>query len=226
MRTELLSKYLSRPRYNRYLRATGNDKDRAHKLYNGNIRLAQAFHPILSQFEVVLRNSLNNVLVRHFRDPDWIITQKAGFMSDPSLATKRYYLRSCIHTTESKLHRARIPLSSGKIVSDQTLGFWTSFYTPAHYSLVGGQPIHVFANKPTTEGRSSIHAKLEDVQRFRNRVNHCEPICFNNHNIDCTYALDIRSKLFDLISWIEPELVTFFSKLDNTQNRISQVTRI
>ena len=76
MKIELHNKYLSRPRYNRYLIATENNNGRAQKLYLANIRLAQAFHPILSQFEVVLRNSINTILSAHFADTDWIINQK------------------------------------------------------------------------------------------------------------------------------------------------------
>lgn len=76
MRNELRNKYLSRPRYNRYLNATTNNKNRAKRLYNANIRLAQAMHPILTQLEVVLRNSLNLQLSSHFVDNDWIINQK------------------------------------------------------------------------------------------------------------------------------------------------------
>lgn len=226
MRRDLLNKYISKPRYDRFLLATANNRKRAERLYSANIRLAQSFHPIIGQFEVILRNSLNDVLTRYFHDRDWIITQKVGFMNSPSLGQSRYYLKRCVQNSENKLNKFGIPLSSGKIISDQTLGFWTSFYVSAHYGLVGGQPIHVFVNKPATENRGSIHAKLDEIQKFRNRVNHCEPICFTNSNIDCTYALRIRDNLFDLITWIEPELVPLFRKLDNTQGKISQVLRI
>ena len=41
MKHILRNKYLSRPRYNRYLIAVGNNNDRAKKLYNANLRLAQ-----------------------------------------------------------------------------------------------------------------------------------------------------------------------------------------
>lgn len=144
MRIELRNKYFSRPRYNRYLTATGNSTERAKMLYNANIRLAQAFHPILSQFEVVLRNSLNIILSTHFADQDWIINQKTGFMRDSSLRTSHYFLRSCVQKTENKLTRRTIPITSGKIISDQTFGFWLSFFLSHHYSLIGGQPIHIF----------------------------------------------------------------------------------
>lgn len=49
MKIDLRHKYLSIPRYNRYLQATQSDKPRAKRLYNANIRLAQAFHPVFGQ---------------------------------------------------------------------------------------------------------------------------------------------------------------------------------
>jgi len=209
MRLELRNKYFSRTRYNRYLNASGNNNDRAKKLYNANIRLAQAFHPILSQFEVVLRNSLNIILSTHFTDPDWIINQKTGFMRDNSLRSSHYFLKTCVQKTENKLARRAIPITAGKIVSDQTFGFWLSFFLSHHYSLVRGQPIHIFPHKPLAENRASIYDKLNDIKNFRNRVNHCEPLCFNGHTIDCSLSLDIRTKLYNLIEWIDPQMVVF-----------------
>lgn len=226
MKLELRNKYFSRPRYNRYLNAKGNNNARAKKLYNANIRLAQSFHPILSQFEVVLRNSLNIILVAHFTDPDWIINQKTGFMRDNSLRSSHYFLRSCVQKTETKLTRRGIPVTSGKIISDQTFGFWLAFFLSHHYSLVGGQPIHIFPHKPITENRASIYDKLDDIKSFRNRVNHCEPLCFNGHNIDCSLALDIRMKLYNLVEWIDPQLVPFFESIDNIQSKTTQIMTI
>ncbi len=123
MKIELRNKYLSRPRYNRYLIATANNKTKAKRLYNANIRLAQAFHPILTQFEVVLRNKLNIILTSHFNDPDWIITQKNEFMRHQSLRNSHYFLKTCIQKSEHKLNRRGIPITNGKIISDQTFGF-------------------------------------------------------------------------------------------------------
>lgn len=226
MRRDLRYKYLSRPRYNRYLVATGNQNDRAKKLYSANIRLAQAFHPILSQFEVVLRNSLNFSLTNHFSDPDWIINQKRGFMSNASLRTSHFFLKTSIQKTELKLTRRRIPITAGKIISDQNFGFWLSFFLSHHYSLVGGVPIHIFPYKPLNENRASIYSKLDEIRSFRNRVNHCEPICFLGHNIDCTEALEVRTKIYQLLEWIDPKLISFFEQFDNIQSKINQIRTI
>lgn len=225
MKLVLRNRYLSNPRYNRYLIATGNDNDRARRLYNANIRLAQAFHPILSQFEVILRNSLNTILSSYFRDPDWVINQKTGFMRNLSLGPT-FFLRNAVQKTEGKLRRRSIPATSGKIISDQTLGFWVSLFLPHHYTLVAGQPIHIFPHKPRKENRASILAKLDDIQSFRNRVNHCEPLCFIGNTINCSEALTIRAKIYDLINWIEPELASFFETLDNVVYKTNYIMTI
>lgn len=225
MKLVLRNRYLSNPRYNRYLIATGNDNDRARRLYNANIRLAQAFHPLLSQFEVILRNSLNAILSSHFRDPEWIINQKTGFMRHLSLSPN-FFLRNSVQKTEGKLRRRSIPATSGKIISDQTLGFWVSMFLSHHYSLIAGQPIHIFPHKPVIENRASIYAKLDDIQGFRNRVNHCEPLCFIGHTINCSEALRIRSLIYDLVGWIEPELVSFLEKLDNIVSKTNYIMTI
>ncbi|MCP1384202.1 hypothetical protein [Runella salmonicolor] len=225
MKSEIRNKYLSRVRFNRYLSATANNSKRAERLYNANIRLSQAFHPILSQFEVVFRNGINNVLSTYFTDNEWIINQKNGFMNDTSVRPK-LYLRKCVEKTERMLSDRHIPPTSGKIISDQTFGFWTAFFSTPYYPLVGGRPIQVFAHKPAAENRSSIFQKLEDIRMLRNRINHCEPICFNNHHIDCTNVLSVRNSIIDLASWIDPELTPFFKKIDNTQNKINQILTI
>jgi hypothetical protein len=226
MRRDLRYKYLSRPRYNRYFAATANNNDKAKRLYNANIRLSQAFHPILSQFEVVLRNSLNLSLTNYFGDPDWIINQKRGFMSNASLGRSHFFLKTSIQNTEIKLRRRRIPVTSGKIISDQNFGFWLAFFLPHHYALIGGTPIHIFPYKPAIEDRASINSKLDEIRSFRNRINHCEPICFLAQNIDCTEALAIRTKIYQLLEWIDPKLIPFFEQFDNIQSKIDQITVI
>lgn len=203
----------------------GNDSNRAKKLYHANIRLAQSFHPILSQFEVIFRNSLNTILSGYFTDADWIINQKNGFMRDLSLQPG-FFLRNAVQKTEGKLRRRGISATSGRIISDQTLGFWVSFFLPHHYALVAGGPIQIFPYKPATENRASILKKLNSIQSFRNRVNHCEPLCFTGHYINCSEALKVRTLIYDLVSWIEPELVSFLEKLDNIVNRANYIISI
>lgn len=226
MEKNLRDVYLSKPRYNRYLSSTENDYKRARKLYNANILLAKSFHPILSQFEVVLRNSLDLKLSSYFNDHDWIINQKNGFMKNPSLVKSQFFLKKSIQKSEIKLNRRAIPITSGKIISDQNFGFWLALFLPHHYSLIGGQPIQIFQHKPLEEDRASLYAKLNEIREFRNRVNHCEPICFSGQNLDCSYALSVRIKLYSLIEWIDPNLIPFFKKIDTVQNDVIRLQEI
>ena len=219
----LKEKYLSKARFNRYLIATGNDVEKANVLYKENILLSQAFHPMLTQFEVFLRNSISIILTKYFSDNDWIMSQKLKFMSDPTLRKSGFYLLKSIKRSEKKLKLKGIPISSGKIISEQNFGFWLAFYLPHHYKLVSGKPIQVFRFKPHSVNRASIYAKLDAIREFRNRVNHCEPICFDGDNISCLKALEIRKELYDLIGWIEPDLLSFIMGIDNTLNIITRI---
>lgn len=226
MKDDLRNKYLSRPRYNRYLNAVGNDSSRAKRLYKANLRLAQAFHPIITQFEVVIRNSLNIQLTSYFVDPDWIINQKRGFMNDRSLRRSHYFLKSSIKNTERKLRRRRVSVTSGQIISEQTFGFWVAFFLRHHYTLVSGEPIKIFQHKPLSETRASIYSKLDEIRDLRNRVNHCEPLCFTGARINCSGVLETRLKTYDLIKWIEPNLVPFFESIDNIENKANRLMSI
>ncbi len=226
MKIILRNQYLSRQRFNRYLIAAGNNNKRAKSLYAANIKLAQAFHPVLSQFEVVFRNALNTKLAAHFNDPDWIINQKRGFMSNPILARSQFFLRSSVEKTENNLRYKSIPITAGKIISDQMFGFWLAFFVPHHYSLVSGQPIYIFSNKPSGENRASLHQKLEDIKNYRNRMNHCEPLCFNANVIDCSHALAIRTLLYQLIDWMDPALRPYFESIDAIQSKAARIMRI
>jgi len=44
--------------------------------------------------------------------------------------------------------RARVSVSSGKIIADQTFGFWIAFFSRPHYRLLSGRPIPNNLEKP------------------------------------------------------------------------------
>lgn len=225
MRLNLRNQYFSQSRYNRYMLSTGNDLGRSKRLYLANIRLAQAFHPLLSQFEVILRNSINNELTNYFSDSNWIRTQKNGFMSHQSLGNKPY-LKGQIINSERRMRRDRVPITSGKLIADQTLGFWVAYFSRPHYRILTGRPIHIFPNKPSIENRASIHRKLEKIRNFRNRVNHCEPLCFYGNTINCTEATQMKNMIFELTQWIDIRLIPFMNKIDNIDAKINHILTI
>ena len=226
IQNKLIENYISAPRFERYLKAADYNKTRAAKLYIANIELAQAAHPLITQFEVVLRNSLNMQLSNYFDNPDWIIHEKDGFMKNPSLRESDFFLRRTIEKTELLLRRKRISITCGKIVSEQSLGFWVALFLSHHYRLIDGQPIKIFAYKPVSENRSRLYSKLSAIKTLRNRVNHCDPLCFKKNKIDCSLILSIRLDMLRLIEWIEPDLLPFFESIDKLTKKVDYLMSI
>lgn len=227
--------YFSAARVNRYLLATGHSTRKAMQLYKANLKISQAFQPLLAVFEVILRNRLNDTLSSHFADPDWITNQKSGFMSDSSLkfTYKRTgqqktndFLKREISKAEKRLQKTKTPLTSGKIIAEQTLGFWTDLFEVHHYRLLKGKPIQIFQSLPTGHGRKEINDELDKVRRFRNRIYHNEPICFNGSVIDFSGTLEVHKSISNLLNWIDPEIIKLINDLDHVSEFIEKAKKI
>lgn len=220
MKYQDLEYLISQPRLYKYLTVCGNSKVKAQKLYRANLRIAQAFYPVLNLFEVILRNVVHYRLSAHFANPNWIINEKNGFMSNQTLRQSRFYLKSQVNKAESKLRRRGRTITSGKIIAEQTFGFWTSLFEPHHFRLIQGTIINSFPNKPTFVNRGVICQKLQNIRDFRNRVYHNEPICFNGLNIDFQIAERIKIDVFDLLEWISHEAKEYVETYDNIDSKI------
>ncbi len=223
MRFANFRNYFSSPRIGRYLTACSNDPKRCVKLYKSNLKVAQAFHPLLGSLEVVFRNGINDQLTSYFADPDWIINQKSGFMIDPILThtnkktgqveTNRFILNS-VKGAEKKLRKRGIVITSGKILSEQTFGFWTDLFENHHYKILKGRPIKLFKNLPAGYGRTEVLNELSKVRQFRNRINHNESICFVGTTIDFENTLEVYNSILNLLKWINPELIPWIKDID------------
>lgn len=186
-----------------------------------NLRVSQEAYPILNLFEIFLRNTINDRLTNYFADPDWIINQKALFMSSPTLASSRFQMRASVQKAENVIRFKGSIVTSGKVIAEQTFGFWTSLFETHHFRLVGGAPLQCFSLKPAAINRSSIATKLNDIRLLRNRIYHNEPICFLNNNIDFTLVQNVVQTIYDLMSWIDPELVNYVKYFDNINSKIT-----
>ena len=218
-----LEYFVSQPRLDRFLQACDNSKSKAQELYRVNLRVSQAFYPVLNHFEISLRNILNYKISGYFSDPNWIINQKNGFMNHDSLQSSRYFLKNSVLSSERTIRRKGGSISSGKVIAEQSLSFWTSLFDVHHYRLIGGVPIQCFNLKPKNENRSSISQKLNRIRTFRNRIYHNEPICFNANRIDFQQALQIQSDIYLLLGWIDVELVQYVQSFDSINSRIKNL---
>jgi hypothetical protein len=221
-----LEYYLSQPRLQRFLDATGNSRAKAQKLYRVNLRVSQAFYPVLNLFEIFLRNTVHYHVSSHFSNPNWIVSEKTGFMSNPTLAPSRFFLKKSIQKAEKTIKRKGSPVTSGKVIAEQSFGFWTSLFDTHHYRLIGGSPIHAFPLKPAHANRSLINQKLNKIREFRNRIYHNEPVCFNGQNIDFSEAHVIKDELYELLNWIDTDLTDYVEYFNGIQSKIDSAMNI
>ncbi|MFK7750171.1 MAG: hypothetical protein AB8B65_17400 [Kordia sp.] len=221
-----LEKFLSQPRLNRFLIATGNSKTKAQKLYRINLRVAQAFYPILNLFEIFLRNAMNEQIASHFVDSNWVITEKNGFMSDNSLRSSRYFLKNSIIKSEQKIRRMGRTITSGKVIAEQSFAFWTSLFDRHHYRLLRGSIIHCFPNKPPNANRNIINQKLNNIREFRNRIYHNEPICFTGNIITFSEAITIKNEIYELLEWMDFDLVSYVSYFDSIDVKTDKLNNL
>ncbi|ARS41470.1 hypothetical protein CA265_18150 [Sphingobacteriaceae bacterium GW460-11-11-14-LB5] len=221
-----LESYLSQPRLNRFLRATGNSKVKAQKLYRINLRVCQAFYPIMNLFETFLRNAVYNTIAAHFADNDWIINQKSGFMSHLSLAPSRYYLKGQVDKGEVEIRRKRNVVTASRLIAEQTFGFWTAFFDNHHYILVGGAPLNAFIHKPQNINRSALAAKLLRIRTLRNRIYHNEPICFSGNTVEFSLARKVLDDIHDILEWISPDLKSYTDSFNSIVAKIDQVNNL
>ncbi|PWK28591.1 Abi-like protein [Arcicella aurantiaca] len=228
-------KHFSRARINRYWIATNKSKRKTIKLYKANLEISQAFHPLLGMVEVVLRNHLNERLSSYFNDSDWIINQKSGFMADPSLTyvqkhtrkkVTNNFLKREVQKVEDRLRKSDIPITSGKIIAEQTFGFWTDLFEVHHYKLLKGKPIQIFKGLPNNYGRKEIMDDLTKIRRFRNRINHNEPICFVGNCIDFTETIQVYTSICNILKWIDPQLIKIMKEFDVVQKSINKAIKI
>ncbi len=127
---------------------------------------------------------------------------------------------------ENRLIKSNTNITSGRIISEQTLGFWTDLFEVHNYKLLKGKPIKVFTTLPVGYGRKEINDELNKVRRFRNRINHNEPICFSGSNIDFTESLEVYKSILNLLAWIDPQLLDFITDIDEILKSIEMAKKI
>ena len=229
---KIFKKYLSESRIDRYLFAMELDEELCVSLYKSNIKISKSFHPILGVFEVVLRNEIDKVLVKYFNDSDWIINQQQGFMIAPELSYRdsnngkiihNRFIYNSVENTKIKLINKSTTINSNRILAEQSLSFWTEMFEKKYYKLLKGRPIQVFKNLPPNISRVDILNILTKIRKFRNRIYHNEPICFNENRVDLQIPINIYYSILNILNWIDPETLILLNQVDDVLSTISKV---
>lgn len=232
-----IKKYISAPRLQTYEIVCLNDTKRALKAYQTNIRLSQAFYPLLTIVEVILRNAINEEMSTYFTDANWLITQQNGFMVDPSLTSidrhtgqpkHNHFLKKSVAKTIRKIGAG---YTQGKIISSLEFGFWTAFFDNYHYRILTGSPIRIFSRLPIGTNRAMIFDKLTRIRDFRNRIYHNEPIMFDKDAVGTPFfslnkAIEVYKDIEDIFQWLDIDFIKWTKRINNIEFELKRADHV
>lgn len=154
-------------------------------LYAWNVRVSSAFFEDLHYFEVALRNAIDGALTEQFgSENEWFDT--------PGLLSLRSRRAVAEARRRARGDSGRVP-SHGKTVAELPFGFWWSLLAD-EYNRSLWQPAlrHAFTGPMR---RRTLHGRVDDLRRLRNRIAHHEPIHGRDLRTDHTVLLDTAGRI-------------------------------
>jgi hypothetical protein len=198
-----LEAFLSSPRLLKYQNAAASNDD-AISLYLFNLEVAQAFLPLISTFEVCLRNQIFASIERNFNDPTWLLNL--------SRYTKSTFLLSELATATRKAGSAA---DSNKITSSLAFGFWVAFFEERIYKDFNGSQMRAFPYLKRGANRQIIHEQLIIIKSLRNRISHAEPLLFDHTGqVSKNKLLDVHAEIYQLLGYMDRNLIPWFRSFD------------
>lgn len=218
---------LSVARLNRYLIACNGQTKKAMTLYRFNLRLSQALFTTIGNFEISLRNSIDNKLTAILGN-NWLIESVA---SGGIISNERCRL------TEIRLNEALTKLGSryshNKLVAELSFGFWRYLFASHQFNATGRTLLSIFPARPHSSAmmhfnRRFIFNQLAQINNLRNRIAHHEPVCFVlGHPIkSCAYARENYEIISRLFEWMSIDKSSFLYGLDHILDICSKIERL
>ncbi|MFT9222715.1 hypothetical protein [Gluconobacter oxydans] len=152
-------------------------------LYLYNARVAKAFLFPLGIVEVTLRNAIDVQLVTLYGS-DW--HSNTHFCTSVLTPESHAALQKAIS-------RAGPNASHGQVIAELTFDFWSNLLRPDYGNFWRTNLNIVFPNIPRELSRHDVQTMVRNINIFRNRVAHHEPILDLN-------ITDIHAKIVHLVS--------------------------
>jgi len=188
--------------------------------YKNNIQISQAIYPELCTLEVILRNSIDNVLRKYISDT-WIEDE---INNNVLLDSSEYKtLVKAYNNTKDECLAASKNFTIGKVVANLNFGFWTNLCVKKYNSKIWNKPkcfYGVFVNYTNKHSINYIAKKLYFIRRLRNRVFHYEKIFKYPNN-----TLSLYNDILEMLSFLpndDLEMLKLTSTFLNTYNRLTK----
>jgi hypothetical protein len=168
-----VQRWLSAERFAPYLRSAGGNDTAAIELYEWNVAASGAFHEVLGQLEVLLRNAMHDELTRWHRRRG----RTGSWFDDPSIRLSG----TAVADVAKARSRLRAPITAGRVVAELPFGFWRYLLERRYQASLWPQALqHGFPNLAGRRRREIVRNAVFDLHGLRNRIAHQEPI----HSVD------------------------------------------
>lgn len=196
------------------------------ELYRANLRLSQAIYSVLSMFEVVLRNKIDN----HYKQiyspiigtNEWLLhaASPGGFYDKPQCQNTKASILEAINNL-------RANYTHDKLLAELNFGFWRFQFASKEFMAAGSTLHRIFVNRPKGINHTDIFKKITFLNNIRNRIAHHEPICFDsNILISIKYAFDHYKVVIELFHWLNINSSEIFYGVDNVQREIEFINNL
>ncbi|MFI2472738.1 hypothetical protein [Nocardia xishanensis] len=197
---------LSAPRLLPYLDAADQDNEAALQLYAWTSRTAAASFEIVGHLEVLLRNSLDRELRRHYREASigipWFLMPTPGGDS----------LSDAVEAVRARL-RPMNQESRDQIVAGLSFGFWSGLVGRRYEQLWRDCLHRAFPN--SSGQRKRIASAIEGIRKFRNRLAHHDCLL----NVDVPF--EIR-RVLEVAGYIDTDAEKWLAHLSSAMDVYAQ----
>jgi hypothetical protein len=170
------------------------------RLYIWNIRLCEALYLPLQFAEVAARNAIQIPIGKRF-GPSWYINQKFINLLPERM---KFELSETLRLEIAK--RGADALKQDHIIAGLSFGFWVSLMTSAYDKQLWMHGItSSFPGAAPTDGRQAIHARLDDMRKFRNDVAHHVAIFDRSPQREFQNALRLTEMVCSETHWLSAE---------------------
>ena len=211
-----LEQFLSRERLDKYLVLANDNEEEAIRLYKLNLKISAKMYILLSCFEVLFRNIINNSIITY--DCDWINNLKHLHEKMTNDFNKYQQLSKSkstdginkffdtqnefIQRTENDLIKENKNITTNYLVSRLNFAFWENLLSKNYESFIWNK----FLKKVFKTSRGSLQKDINELRRLRNRVTHNE--CILSYNIE-----DVKDKIFNISSQVDIKLIDVIKEM-------------
>ena len=188
-RINAITQAISQQRLQKFLSHSGDDFEKALELYEKNMRISADIFPIISCFEICLRNKIHDTMQQDY-GVEWLINPQTPLTDESREKIEKVRARlpgNKINDTPSEY--------MGRIVAGLSLGFWVVLLG-AQYDESLWRPTLCRAFPNYTGFLKPLRSRIYKISTLRNNVAHHDPIIFPDN------TGQRRGEIIETIGWM------------------------